>query len=89
MVTQTGTTERICRAICMAGGKSGKLQLALCTSSTCYIMESTVPVPNAKFSPPQTTRQKRLAHGDNAIAYFLCYSVFQPEQTHLIPSSIL
>jgi hypothetical protein len=34
----------------------------------------------------QTTRQKRLAHGDNAVTYFFCHSVFQPEQQHKITS---
>ena len=33
----------------------------------------------------QTTRQKRLAHDDNAVAYFFCHVAFQPE----VPSHYL
>jgi hypothetical protein len=37
----------------------------------------------------QTTRQKRLAHGNNAVAYFFCHSVFQREAKCLIPCPII
>jgi hypothetical protein len=34
----------------------------------------------------QTTREKRLAHGNNAITYFFCHSVYQSDLKHSITS---
>jgi hypothetical protein len=37
----------------------------------------------------QTTRQKRLAHGNNAVAYFFCHSSGQVDPKHLFASSAI
>jgi hypothetical protein len=71
----------------MAGWKNTKPQVALCKASTLRHHERRPMSARHNFTA-QTTRQKRLAHGDNAVAYFFCCSVYQREQKHLISSSI-
>jgi hypothetical protein len=55
--------------------------VALCKASTLRHHERRLMSARHIFTA-QTTRQKRLAHGDNAVAYFFCHSVFQRDQQH-------
>jgi hypothetical protein len=61
--------------------------VVLCKASTLRHHERR-PMSARHIFTAQTTRQKRLSHGDNAVAYFFCCSVYQREPKHLIPSSI-
>jgi hypothetical protein len=72
----------------MAGCKNVKRQVAVCKASTLRHHERRPMSARHNFTA-QTTRQKRLAHGDNAVAYFFCHSSAQVDPKHLIPSSIL
>jgi hypothetical protein len=72
----------------MAGSNFWKLEVALCKASTLRHLECR-PMSSRHNFTAQTTRQKRLAHGDNAVAYFFCHTSYQVESKHLIASSIL
>ena len=68
----------------MAGCNFRVLQVALCKASTLHHHERR-PVSSRHNFTVQTTRQKRLAHGDNAVAYIFCHVAFQL----VVPSKFL
>ena len=72
----------------MAGAKIRKLRVALCTPGIRCHKKCRPMLVRYNFII-QITQHKHLAHGDNAVANFLCCSGFQVDQKHLIPSSIL
>ena len=62
--------------------------VALCKASTLRHHERRPMSARHNFTA-QITRQQRLAHGDNAVAYFFYCGSAQVEPKHLIPSLIL
>ena len=72
--------------VTMAGYNFQKLIVALCTPGIRRHKKRQPMSARYNFTV-QITREKRLAHGDNAVADFLCCSGFQQERKHLIDSS--
>jgi hypothetical protein len=65
----------------MAGYNFWKRLVAVCKASTLRHSERW-PMPARHNFTAQTTRQKRLAHGDNTVAYFFYCSSYQVDQKH-------
>jgi hypothetical protein len=77
-----------CRVVCTAGKKNAKHSVALCKPSIRH-HKSRRPTSARPNFLLQTTRQKHLAHGDDAVANILCHSCFQVERKRGIPSPFI